>query len=72
MFDPTHFAGGGGGYSRCCCCGKPILDERQSVRVSFNNDPDGTQGLSGLYHEPCSKPFRAFAQVMNVDWYGRF
>jgi hypothetical protein len=56
----------------CTSCRAPITAEQRSVRIDFRTDPDGNRGLSGLYHEQCSRPFQSFARIINLDWFGRF
>jgi hypothetical protein len=69
---PSGGSGGGPERPHCTSCGAPIAEGQRSIRVNFNHDPKGHRGLSGLYHEQCSKPFAAFARVMNLNWIGRF
>jgi hypothetical protein len=41
------------------------------TRVYFQNDPDGTQGLTGTYHQQCSRRFASLARVVNMSpWRG--
>jgi hypothetical protein len=56
----------------CNACRAPITKDQRSVRIDFNHDPQGHRGLSGLYHEHCSKPFASLAKVINLNWFGRF
>ena len=65
---------GGGGPEEpwCASCRAPITPRQRSVRIQFNNDPHGHKGLSGLYHEQCSKPFESLARVVNMNWFGKF
>jgi hypothetical protein len=56
----------------CTSCRAPIVEGQRSVRVDFKTDPQGHRGLSGVYHEQCSKPFASIARVVNMDWFGRF
>jgi hypothetical protein len=59
---------GGGGPSEpwCTSCKAPIAGEERSVRIDFATDPHGRKGLSGLYHERCSKPFASLARAINA------
>ena len=60
-------AGGGGPNEPWCpSCKAPIAGEERSVRVNFATDPHGHKGLSGLYHERCSKPFASLARAINA------
>jgi hypothetical protein len=66
---------GGGpprGYPSCKACRQPIMEGERSTRIDFQNDPDGSAGLSGLYHVLCSKPYQSLARVMNLNIWGRF
>ncbi len=65
---------GGSGPSGpfCTSCREPITTGQRSVRVNFDNDPQGHRGLTGLYHEHCGKPFQSLARVVNLNWSGRF
>jgi hypothetical protein len=56
----------------CASCKAPITKAQRSVRVQFDSDPHGFRGLTGEYHEPCSKPFASLAHVINVTKVGRF
>lgn len=56
----------------CASCKAPITDGQRSVRIHFNNDPHGFRGLTGEYHQACSKPFQALANVVNLTSFGRF
>jgi len=41
------------------------------MRVDFLNDPEGSRGLTGMYHQQCSKVFRSLARVVNMNpWSG--
>jgi hypothetical protein len=61
-------AGGGGGSNEpwCTSCKAPISAGERSVRIAFDHDPQGHRGLTGLYHEHCSKPFQTLAYAFNV------
>jgi hypothetical protein len=54
----------------CACCKEPITGGQRSVRVHFANDPHGFRGLTGEYHEACSKPFVSLAHVVNLKPFG--
>lgn len=56
----------------CASCKAPITEGQRSVRVHFDNDPHGFRGLTGQYHEACSKPFVSLAHVVNLKSFGRF
>jgi hypothetical protein len=59
-------------YSSCLACKQPITDGQHSTRVEFQNDPDGSAGLSGLYHTACSRPYQSLARVVNMNPWTRF
>ena len=66
---------GGGpprGYPSCMACRQPIADGQRATRIDFRTDPDGTGGLSGLYHTVCSRPYQSLARVVNMNVWGRF
>ena len=66
-------AGGSGPHGPfCTSCQGLISDDERKVRIHFNNDPHGHRGLSGLYHDACSKPFASLAHVINMTSFGRF
>lgn len=56
----------------CAACKAPITERQRSVRVHFPNDPHGFRGLTGQYHEACSKPFRSLAHIINLTGLSRF
>jgi hypothetical protein len=56
----------------CASCKAPIAQAQRSVRVHFDSDPHGFRGLTGEYHEACSKPFASLAHVINVTKFSRF
>jgi hypothetical protein len=65
-------SGSGGNEPWCVSCHAPITNDQRSVRVRFDSDPHGHRGLTGEYHEDCSKPFASLARVINLNWFGRF
>ncbi len=70
--DQSLPSGGGWHGPFCLSCKGLILDERNAVRIRFDSDPDGEQGLSGSYHRACSKPFASIAQaIAMLSRYGR-
>ena len=69
-YDPRW--GGGSNDPTCTSCHAPITAQQRSVRIEFPNDPHGHRGLSGLYHEECSKPFKSLAHAMNMLSVSRF
>ena len=71
-FDPMPSGGSGSEGPFCNSCRAPITSGQRSVRIDFDHDPQGHRGLSGLYHEHCSKPFASLAKVINLNWFGRF
>jgi hypothetical protein len=56
--------------TNCRACRHPIWQGQPATRVEFANDPTGSAGLTGLYHEACAKPFRSLARVMNMKPWG--
>lgn len=54
----------------CTSCKAPITKGQRAVRVRFDNDPHGFRGLTGEYHEVCSKPFQSLAHVVNLKPFG--
>jgi hypothetical protein len=71
-FDPMPSAGSGPQGPFCTSCRAPIAAGERSVRVTFNHDPHGHRGLTGLYHEQCGKPFASMAYAINVLSFRRF
>jgi hypothetical protein len=65
-FDPMYAGGSGPNEPWCMSCKAPIAAGERSVRVTFNHDPHGHRGLTGPYHERCSKPFASMAYAINV------
>jgi hypothetical protein len=60
-------AGGSGPHGPwCTSCKAPISEDERSVRIAFAHDPHGHRGLTGPYHERCSRPFRSLAHAINV------
>lgn len=50
----------------CASCKAPITASQRSVRVHFDTDPHGFRGLTGQYHEACSKPYASMARAINL------
>ncbi len=71
LFDTS--TGGEGGFEGpwCVRCNQPIQKDDSSQRISFPNDPHGHQGLTGLYHDRCAKPFSSLARIMNMNPWSR-
>jgi hypothetical protein len=59
-------------YDSCLACKQEITPGQHATRVEFQNDPDGSGGLSGRYHMTCSKPYQSLARVMNMNPWARF
>jgi hypothetical protein len=60
-------AGGGGPHEPwCASCKAPISAGEPSVRIAFAHDPHGHRGLTGIYHERCSRPFATIAYALNM------
>jgi hypothetical protein len=72
FLDENFRYGGGRGGPPCQACKQPIRSGDRTKRVEFQNDPDGTKGLTGEYHLACSKRFESLARVINLNpWGGR-
>jgi hypothetical protein len=56
----------------CLACRRPLEDGQPVTRISFQTDPEGKEGLSGLYHKLCAKPFSELAKVINLNPWARF
>jgi hypothetical protein len=56
----------------CASCKAPISEGQRSVRIRFANDPHGFHGLTGEYHEACSKPFASIANALDMLSFRRF
>jgi len=53
----------------CKACLHPITESQPSLKVHFNDDE---HGFNGLYHEPCGRPYASIARILNLDpWIGR-
>jgi hypothetical protein len=51
----------------CRACRQVIEPEERVARIYFQTDPDGAQGLTGIYHEPCGRRFQSLARVVNMN-----
>jgi hypothetical protein len=56
----------------CTSCKAPISSHQRSVHIRFANDPHGFRGLTGEYHEACSKPFASLANTLDMLSFRRF
>jgi hypothetical protein len=54
----------------CRACRQPIHQGERAMRVEFQNDPDGTKGLTGEYHAACGRRFASLARVVNMNLWG--
>jgi hypothetical protein len=63
-------AGGPEGRS-CKACRQPIWPGQPTTHIEFQNDPTGTLGLTGAYHQPCGKRYLSLARVVNMKPPGR-
>lgn len=43
--------------SWCPKCQLPVREGDPTTRMHIASDPDGKQGLSGLWHAECARPF---------------
>jgi hypothetical protein len=69
--DGSTFDGGSHGSPWCRACKQPIWKNQRSTRVEFQTDPHGANGLTGDYHQECSRPFASLARVVNLNpWSG--
>lgn len=41
----------------CPGCKQPVQAGQPTTRMSFQEDPDGRLGYSGLWHGECARPF---------------
>ena len=69
-YDATSGRDPGGGW--CLACRRPLESNQSAMRIEFQTDPDGREGLSGLYHKACAKPFRSLARIINMNPGARF
>lgn len=69
---PAGGSGGGPHAPWCTKCRAPIAAGQRSVRITFDNDPHGHGGLSGVYHEQCGKNAAALARFVGMNWLGKF
>ncbi len=66
-FNLMPASGGGMPRGPCCkSCKQAISSDQRSVRVRFETDPHGFHGLTGDYHEPCSKRYMSMARAINM------
>ena len=42
------------------------MQGQSTTHVHFENDPEGAQGLTGTYHQQCSKPFESLARAIRM------
>jgi hypothetical protein len=64
--DESLAFGGGHGGPSCRSCKNPILEAERSVRIVFQSDPAGADGLTGDYHVACSKPFESLSRALSM------
>jgi hypothetical protein len=69
--DGSTFDWGHNGRRSCRACKQSILEHHRAVRIEFQTDPHGLNGLTGDYHQQCSKPFASLARVINMNPWGR-
>jgi hypothetical protein len=41
----------------CRGCKRPITPGEPTTRMCFHEDPDGSRGISGVYHGECARPY---------------
>lgn len=56
----------------CRACKQPIFQGQPATRVDFQTDPRGDEGLTGMYHSECSRPFASLARVINLNPWSKF
>lgn len=66
LYDSSNGDNGGFDGPWCVRCSQPVLKSEPSERISFPQDPHGHEGLSGLYHARCAKPFSSLARILNL------
>jgi hypothetical protein len=64
-YDASFFGGGWEGRW-CKACQQPITSGERFTHVNFEKQPHFT----GHYHEPCSRPFRSMAHILNANFGG--
>jgi hypothetical protein len=41
----------------CPKCGQPVTPDQPSTEMHFQEDPDGSRGLTGKWHGECARPY---------------
>lgn len=41
----------------CPKCRRPVREGEPATRMHMAEDPDGSRGLSGLWHSECARPY---------------
>ena len=54
----------------CRACRQLIEPGEPLMRVHFQTDPEGAQGLTGPYHQQCGRRFQSLARVVNMNPWG--
>jgi hypothetical protein len=54
----------------CRACKQLIGPSEPVVQIHFQSDPEGAQGLTGIYHRLCGRPFQSLARVVNMSLRG--
>jgi hypothetical protein len=50
----------------CTACRELISPGEPATRVDFRTDPEGAQGLTGLYHRRCAERFASLARALDM------
>ncbi|NEX91952.1 hypothetical protein [Caulobacter sp. 17J65-9] len=51
----------------CPKCKLPVMKGQPQTKMTFPEDPDGSRGMSGLWHGECSRPFwDTFSHVLDM------
>lgn len=52
----AEFRGGDPRGPWCPKCRKPVMPGQPATRMYIRSDPDGSKGLSGMWHGECARP----------------
>lgn len=63
MYLNDGFFGGEPEGPLCKACKQPILKGQPATRIAFDGD---ARGMSGDYHQGCSKPFASMAHALGM------
>ena len=51
------FRGGDPRGPWCPKCRQPVKPGEPQTKMHFDSDPDGSKGLSGMWHGECARPY---------------